>query len=956
MKTLKRVLSVVLALTMLMSMMTLTVLAENTATIDVTYYTDAAMGTVATKVAPGESVYAKLTLNLPQATFKSMNVNVTATNATLAAEADGNLWDAVLNSEMAGRLERATGLPGQNELGNFAISKVLDASKPWDSEWDQNANIGSATVPMVLYKLDVADGATGNVSVAVTGNLDIGYYDEGDDANYPTPFTVNANSLPIESSAQEPVITYSYDATIASTKVDPESATYEDDVKALVTVTKTTLSDGTATGTEEASAKSMTVNKAAKTVTVVFPDDTQKTLNYTEMAISYGTPVVTLDSEFDFAKTDAEIAAEVVVTVVKTKDDVPTELTLAAGTDYDVDVTFATDANEGSAVVTFKGDYAANDEVEKTFARTNAPVSYKDVVASISGSPFAYNVTEENIKAAIAVKGTKVEGVVETANATVPTEAYEITVDLDAKTATVAMLDGTAVQNAGLTFEISDEPFTVDGFTVNYSGDAEYDYTTTVDFTNLVTVTATKTFDGGSTEPIDVTNDVIVTVDKDTDTITVTWKDSSAYVGEEIAGAVFTVTFNDVITYQNANATMNKTSFAEGTSEADILAEVVVTLEKLVNGTKDDTFVPAKDVDYTLSYADNKVTVDFTDATLTDKEFDITFGTVTLKVEAATNVTEGVVDISGAGAATEFTAVVKVEGLDTRVMTGAELAISASNGELKSVAVVAGSNYNILGTPAIENNVWTGEINKATGDANLANGLLVVTVDAADVEDGEKIVVKVDSATLNMIDLSDLDNPYVTIPNTTEALEVTVKAFERNVEDVTVDAFEIGIVTLGPVTDAKFVNGVSIEGIDLTDKVTLNSTTRKIMIDELTLPVSATENEVKYTLKVEVAGYTTIEEEIVVSYNGGDEPTDATNNWSVTNPITADSAIYAGNVNTINAIEADDYTTIIQAYGEAAAYDIYEGGATIDLNDIMTTVYMIDTYGMTNINSAGIIE
>lgn len=956
MKTLKRVLSVVVALTMLMSMMTFTVLANNTATIDVTYYTDAAMGTVATKVAPGESVYALLTLNLPQATFKSSNLNVTVANATLAAEANGTLWDAVLNSEMAGRLERATGLPGQNALGNFAISKVLDASKPWDSEWDENANIASETVPLILYKLDVADDATGNVSVAVEGSLDIGYYDEGDMANYPTPFTVNANSLPIESAAAPDVITTRYEITKRPSEfIDPELSEAEmiEAIKAQVEVTKYTTTNGVADAgvvvTDQCTFSDF--NFETRQALVTYPVDalntsaTSNSIGWEFMALEYSNETVTIASEFEYAMTEEEIAETAEVTARKRKGNTYSDYTLVEDEDYTITVTFDTDANSGTWAVEYIGRFAGKAAANGTFTRTNAPVSYKDLEASISGSPFAYDVTEENIKSAVAVKGTKVEGVVETTDFTVPLDAYTVTVDMVAKTALVAMNDGTEVANANLTFEISEETFEVGNFSVEYTGATEYDYTTTVDFTSLITVEGVKTYEGGREEFIDVTNDVIVTVDKEANTITVAWKDGSAYAGYDILNNVISVTFNDVITYANATATMSKTSFADDATDDAILAFLTVTVEKLVNGVKEDGFV----ADYmaTVDKVNNKVIVEFDDEYgIEDKEVAITFyssDAVVLKVVGGEGVTAGEVEESDG----EFKAIVKVEGLDTRVLYDADLAISASAGVLEEVAVVTGSGYNVLPGAAIAGNVWTGTIYKGIEAVDLANGLLVVTVNTDGLADGTVIEVKVDSATLRMVEGLD----FVAIDNTTEVLEVEVNAFVRNVEDVTLNDVEIDIVTLGPVTDAKFVDGVSLTAadgteIDLTGKVTLNGTNRSIVIDDVALAVSDTENVVKYTLKVEVAGYTTIESEIVVSYNGV-----ATNDWTVTDTL-ADAKIYAADVTgDDNTIAADDYSDVVAMYNQTAAFDIYEGNG-ININDISTTVYMYDNYGMRLVNKA----
>ncbi|MBE7037651.1 MAG: hypothetical protein E7404_01965 [Ruminococcaceae bacterium] len=962
MKTLKRVLSVVVALTMLMSMMTFTVLANNTATIDVTYYTDAAMGTVATKVAPGESVYALLTLNLPFAQFRTMNVDVTATNATLAAEANGNLWDAVLNSEMAGRLERGTLNPGQNVLGNIQITKVMDASKGWDNTAHQYADISSTTVPVVLYKLDVADGATGNVSVAVAGNLNLGYYDEEEESTFDTPFTVNANSLPIEAAAADVI---SYSAALKADKVDPESATLVDDVKALVEVTRTLNSVGSVYAIDAAN---IAVDTAAKTVTVTFPNDkttgqATQTLSYAAnlMTISYGTPVVTVASSFDYAMTEDEIADQVVVTVVKTKDGVLTELTLVEGTHYNASAAFLAAANTGFVRITFIGDYAGNTQVDKSFTRTNAPVSYKDVVATISGSPFDFGTTPDQIKSAIAVKGTKVEGVVETPDQTVPEDAYDIAVDLDAKTATVTMKDSTPVDNTALTFEISAETFTYSNYTVKYTGEDEYVYTTNVDIAALVKVEATKTSNENpsNTETVDLTNEVIVTVDKENDKITIVWEDESAHKGAYTFSDI-TVTFNDVITYQNGSAIMNKTSFVEGTEADDIIAEVVVTLEKLVNGVKDDTFVPADPADYTVSYADNKVTVDFTADGIADVEIPVTFYPATAVTAKVVLDTTTVVD-NKVTKDEDFIAYIELVGLTSA--WGGEFTLSVNKGTIK--AVEAATGYTINNVPALNAASTTVEYTKAivAGDgeeedttATAGARVLKVTVSTVGALKDEVVTLSVDSMKVSQVEDFVIDE----LPTQTSEAKasVTIDEFVR-AAGVALPKVEIGITTLGTLADDKYVDGVSIDGIDLTDKVSVDAAGRKLVIEDVVLDGSATDDEVTYTLEVVVPGYTTIEADIVIEYVSDEAAADY-NTWKIkSNEITADSKIYAGDVTGgDNTITAADYSDIVAVYGNAIAdkYDLYEGGATVDQKDIITMVWAFEQYGMTQVSTAGIIE
>ena len=232
--------------------------------ITVTYYSDSACENPITTAEPGATVYAKMSVYVPTKTIAGVEASFTVENATVEAETNADKFSAAIGSHFE---KAAVGnkIEADKSGMSFKVSKKTtgEHNSPTDKDTNMGFILGQVTTyqytaidtdrfDVNVYELKVSDTENDVVKMTMaSGKIAIGSIDTAMEAAGIYQFVVNApvsfsdEGITVKSAAQEPVITYSYDATIASTKVDPESATYEDDVKALVTVTKTTLSDGT---------------------------------------------------------------------------------------------------------------------------------------------------------------------------------------------------------------------------------------------------------------------------------------------------------------------------------------------------------------------------------------------------------------------------------------------------------------------------------------------------------------------------------------------------------------------------------------------------------------------------------------------------------------------------------------------------------------------------------------
>ena len=248
MKTFNKVISLVTVAVFVLSMMVTPAFAAGLAgfqtptgneKLTVTYYSDSALTNVITSAKTGDTVYAKVTANVPTKTLSSLTANVKVTNATIEKD------DLTVFSSLAD-FERPA-LPGTNVVSadkasaNLQINKKTTAS--FDSPTDYEnymedfpnidtfvyKNIDVASFDVTVFTLNVT-GSTGNVAFALNSDsgIGIGELDEEEEDIVLSPFTIEG-TLAIDSGSTVKK-NVSYDATLSVTEYDATLS--ETDLKA----------------------------------------------------------------------------------------------------------------------------------------------------------------------------------------------------------------------------------------------------------------------------------------------------------------------------------------------------------------------------------------------------------------------------------------------------------------------------------------------------------------------------------------------------------------------------------------------------------------------------------------------------------------------------------------------------------------------------------------------------
>lgn len=1002
MKTFNKVISLVTVAVFVLSMMVTPAFAAGLAgfqtptgneKLTVTYYSDSALTNVITSAKTGDTVYAKVTANVPTKTLSSLTANVKVTNATIEKD------DLTVFSSLAD-FERPA-LPGTNVVSadkasaNLQINKKTTAS--FDSPTDYEnymedfpnidtfvyKNIDVASFDVTVFTLNVT-GSTGNVAFTLDANsgVGIGELDEEEEDIVLSPFTIEGTLAIGGSTPAEKQV--SFKATFDETKEYSHklsTAELEDAIAKDITVVKTV--DGTQ-GTDNIIADlkvdfdhenhKFTINFAngvgegevlatgvAATATFTYKL-TEAVVDYTYDHVEFNGAKVEggrVETAYD-AKylDDTTLKNAFVVYGKKTVDGVATEEVVAVPTDIgNVTLGRSATSNDVSIFVHFKGTNITS----ITLGFTNIPTTYSNAKATLTGSPFANNTTAENVKNAVAVTATKTYGKVVTND--VPMEKdtdYEVTIAPDTDpltsgdyTATVTAvaggkLNGLTIENGTIEFAVADAVYTYKNYAIKYD---QREFNATDDkayISSKVKVVADK-YEGetlvAAEELVTATN-YIFDIDEDGN-ITITFKAESSHSGAPNLNG--SVTLKDVIEYRNVKATMSTRMFPAGATDETIKGALTIVADKYVNNVLDgaeQSALPADEYTVAIDTVDaNNKTVKITYSekciSVADayKEFDVAVG-----ISANAKIT-----LSPAGTVNkgeDFNAAISVEGLGTNKVYAAEIKISANTGTgtgtLVSFTPAAGYDKH---SEDMENGTVT-VIRNAGGTA--ADVLGTFTIKAAADKDAE-IVVKVETLKLTTVEGDDIAN----LPSFTGD-EERIIVTEVVVPTTAKINASFDIKTLGDVTSAadKFKAGLKVtKG---TDAVTVPA--ENIVVTEKKVELKDLEVEAGvYKVSVDVPGYTKAEVEIKVIYDS------ETNTMNVTSSATGREAIYAGDVDGNGSINAKDYADLVAKIGQAAAEnvncDLYtkDGEANISVNDIITMVYEFETYFGATITSAGLI-
>lgn len=1004
MKTFNKVVSLVTAVVFVFSMMAVPAFAAGmdgypTATggekLTVTYYSDEALTTPVTSAAPGSTVYAKVTANLPTKTLRSLNVDLSVANATIESDDTKLALTGFQRKMVTGSTLNTifSSKTGANIYITLADGFGYDSPANKNEEWGVYVytNIGVESFDITVYKLTV--GASGTVSFSNAGGvgLNIGVVSDEDGSVLTTPFTIEG-SLTIASAA--PVKTVAFDAEWKNSSLTYDStlddAALKANVKANIKVTKVVTTDGVPAAAEEvADGWDVAVDKASKKATVTFPTTASEgsitsaatkdlTFEFTPIATTYTLKAVNFKGseatpafDADYATYNDEAALKAAFTVVMnaTTGSSTVEENAVADTDYVVNVTKSTTANTATVNVTFptSGKLSGTAAKEYTVTFTDVPVEWSNVVAAFTTSTFANNTAAADVKAAVKVTATKTVGVIVTDNVSLTLDTdYTVAIDGDPANVTadgfvtVALIGDLAGKtltpaDGKLEFTVTPDTITYENYAMSFEGGVkEFGATATDDEIKAkIKVTADKKVNGTlevAGEEISSSN-YDITINRTTGEVKVTFKGTTHGSAAELTD---TITLNDVIEMRNIKAAMSTRMFAADATEATIKAAVSVKADKYVNNV-----VYTENVD--LDTADYTVTVDTTAKTVTVEyaakysKADDVF-TIAIGVNANAAITLGGGTVEGSvykvEKGTDLTATIDIEGLGSSdKIYGAELTFSTDKGTIKAQTIGAG--YGLVGTaPAYPLASATVKLAKDT-TYNATKTLIIFTIDTSALNDGDVITVKTESLKLSTVDGGDIAE----LPSF--AGEEKSATVSEVVVPTTADiSASFNIKTLGDISSAaaRFTGAMTVTNkatgaaVDATGKISLDTANKKVELKDLTVEAGT------YTVKVAVPGYTTAQVDITVAYDA------VTNTMKVTGGTTGAESIYAGDVSGNNVIDADDYATLVGAFGTGVSgnekYDLYvaDSDSTINLNDIITMVYEYEQYALATITSAGIIE
>lgn len=1001
MKTFNKVISLVTAIVFVFSMMAIPAFAAGKADVPtpagtekltVTYYSDEALTTPVTSAAPGSTVYAKVSANLPSKTLRALDVNLLVANATIESEENKFVIPGFVRYTQ-------TGTDFNQILSDKTTANIylkVDQTIGYDSPTNKDdylgyytyTNIDIENFDITAYKLTV--GTSGTVSFANAGGvgLNIGAFDLETEDITTTPFTIEG-SLTIASAA--PVKTVAFDAEWKDSTVTYDSTLADDALKAAVKanikVTKVVTTDGTPAAAEEVTEGwDVAVDKANKKATVTFPatasegsitsaatkeltfDFTPIATTYTLKAVKFNGYEATSAIDADYVTYNAEAALKAAFTVVMnaTTGSSTVEENAVADTDYVVNVAKSTSANTATVNVTFPttGKLSGTAAKEYTVTFTNVPVEWSNVVAEFTTSTFANNTAAADVKAAVKVTATKTVGVIVTDNVSLTLDTdYTVTIDGDPANVTangfvtVALINdlaGKALTPADgkLAFTVTPDTITYKNYAMSFEGDVkEFDATVTDDAIKAkIKVTADKYVNDVLTvddEEIASSN-YDIDINRTTGEVKVTFKGTTHGAAAELTD---TITLNNVIEMRNITAAMSTRMFAADATEDTIKAAVSVKADKYVNN------VYTENVD--LDTADYTVTVDTTAKTVT-VAYDAKYSkandvfTIAIGVNANAAITLGGGTVEGSvykvEKGTDLTATINIEGLGSSdKIYGAELTFSTDRGTIKAQTI--GTGYSLVGTaPTYPSASATVKLAKDT-TGNATKTLITFTIDTSALNDGDVITVKTESFKLSTVDGGDIAE----LPSFAEKTATVSEVVVPTTADISAS---FNIKTLGDISSAaaRFTGAMTVTNkatgaaVDATGKISLDTANKKVELKDLTVEAGT------YTVKVAVPGYTTAQVDITVAYDA------VTNTMKVTGGTTGAESIYAGDVSGNNVIDADDYATLVGAFGTGVSgnekYDLYvaDSDSTINLNDIITMVYEYEQYALATITSAGIIE
>ena len=1011
MKTFNKAISLVTAIVFVFSMMAIPVFAagrgdwpeaDGNEKLVVTYYSDDALTTPVTSVEAGSTVYAKISLNIPSKTLLSLDVNLSVENAEIEGETSKFALDG---------LARRTDSPAANSIASDKKSANIYIALADESSYNSPTNyedyglsypvymdLGSiSSFDITAYKLKV--GSSGKVLFKNAGEaagfgvgLQIGVPDMETGLLLTTPFTVEDAGLTIASAA--PVKTVAFDAEWKNSSLTYDS-TLDDDalkanVKANIKVTKVVTTDGVPAAAEEVTEGwDVAVDKANKKATVTFPatasegsitsattkdltfDFTPIATTYTLKAVNFNGTEATSAIDADYVTYNAEAALKAAFTVVMnaTTGSSTVDENAVADTDYVVNVTKSTTANTATVNVTFpaSGKLSGTSAKEYTVTFTDVPVEWSNVVAEFTTSTFANNTAAADVKAAVEVTATKTVGVNVTDDVSLTLDTdYTVTIDGNPANVTadgfvtvalIGDLAGKALTPADgkLTFTVTPATITYKNYAMSFEDDVKvFDATVTDDAIKAkIKVTADRYAD----DVLTVTGEEIassnydITIDRATGEVKVTFKGTTHGAAAELTD---TITLNDVIEMRNITAAMSTRMFAAGTAEDTIKAAVSVKADKYVNNVLDTENVDLDTADYTVTVDTTAKTVTVEYAAKYSKANDVF--TIAIGVNANAAITLGGGTVEGSvykvEKGTDLTATINIEGLGSSdKIYGAELTFSTDKGTIKAQTI--GTGYGLVGTaPAYPSVSATVKLAKDTTD-NATKTLITFTIDTSALNDGDVITVKTESLKLSTVDGGDIAE----LPSF--AGEEKTATVSEVVVPTTADiSASFNIKTLGDIASAaaRFTGAMTVTNkdtgaaVDATGKISLDAANKKVELKDLTVGAGT------YTVKVAVPGYTTAQVDIVVAYD------EASNTMKVTGGTTGAESIYAGDVSGNNVIDADDYATLVGAFGTAVSgnekFDLYvaDSDSTINLNDIITMVYEFEQYALATITSAGIIE
>lgn len=191
----------------------ITDLTGYTQSVTVKYFSDSALTKEITTAAPGDTIFAKLTLNIPTKTFTMFDTNFKLTGMTFVEQT--NLFS---NYSQMSIFERPTAAASQNKFVSgsdetaFFIGlkngKGINYSNPvnkdkWTGEYFYQY-LGIDKVDLVSYKLKVNDDASGKLTMTNFGGdgLDIGYVNMNIEEREFVPYTFDSPALTVGASSK----------------------------------------------------------------------------------------------------------------------------------------------------------------------------------------------------------------------------------------------------------------------------------------------------------------------------------------------------------------------------------------------------------------------------------------------------------------------------------------------------------------------------------------------------------------------------------------------------------------------------------------------------------------------------------------------------------------------------------------------------------------------------------